>query len=533
MFQMNQQCKVCGEPAAGFHFGAFTCEGCKSFFGRSYNNLSSISECKNNGECIINKKNRTACKACRLRKCLMVGMSKSGSRYGRRSNWFKIHCLLQEQQQAAQQQGNHQKPSQPVGMHAGMFHGGYPHGMYPRPPCTKEELMLLGLEEYSKHSSASPSVSSPDSHNSDSSNEINDRRNALLRQGKLHDPTLNKDLFLPLPFGGLPLMPPPGFLPSSHLMFPGFHPALYSHPQAGLLKPAETHLTLPSSPLANNNSRFTPNHNTDQNTHSLIGADSDSGKSHDSFSKRYMLDQVLESQRCPSNGTAGSDKDDPDPEEVVPATMTPPRSPIVPVTQPTPVAQPSQPSSGHQCLQENPIDLSMKTGSSCTSSEERRSSLSSAESNGSDDEAIIDNHPSASKDTYKYIVSAAGTATTVVAKNLLTTNNNSDKDNQMSNKTNSHLRQQRLPRPLLLSPSPPTQVHLTSPLRSVSPQNHQHHYQTHHNQHLQPQHLQRHNLSHLGSASESDQEPEETEYDREVKRMKIQGTTPLDLTTKV
>ncbi|KAF7996456.1 hypothetical protein HCN44_002088 [Aphidius gifuensis] len=94
---MNQQCKVCGEPAAGFHFGAFTCEGCKSFFGRTYNNLGSISECKNGGNCVINKKNRTACKACRLRKCLYVGMSKSGSRYGRRSNWFKIHCLLQEQ----------------------------------------------------------------------------------------------------------------------------------------------------------------------------------------------------------------------------------------------------------------------------------------------------------------------------------------------------------------------------------------------------------------------------------------------------
>ncbi|XP_075225685.1 uncharacterized protein LOC142326839 [Lycorma delicatula] len=96
---MNQLCRVCGEPAAGFHFGAFTCEGCKSFFGRTYNNINSISECKNNGECVINKKNRTSCKACRLRKCLLVGMSKSGSRYGRRSNWFKIHCLLQEQQQ--------------------------------------------------------------------------------------------------------------------------------------------------------------------------------------------------------------------------------------------------------------------------------------------------------------------------------------------------------------------------------------------------------------------------------------------------
>ncbi|XP_068220495.1 uncharacterized protein [Palaemon carinicauda] len=92
---MNQMCKVCNEPAAGFHFGAFTCEGCKSFFGRTYNNMSSLNECKNSGRCVINKKTRTSCKSCRLRKCLLVGMSKSGSRYGRRSNWFKIHYLMQ------------------------------------------------------------------------------------------------------------------------------------------------------------------------------------------------------------------------------------------------------------------------------------------------------------------------------------------------------------------------------------------------------------------------------------------------------
>uniref|UniRef100_A0A6G1SMM6 RNA methyltransferase n=1 Tax=Aceria tosichella TaxID=561515 RepID=A0A6G1SMM6_9ACAR len=105
---MNQSCRVCGEVAAGYHFGAFTCEGCKSFFGRTYNNRSSIGECKNNNSCVINKKNRTSCKSCRLKKCFSVGMSKSGSRYGRRSNWFKIHCLLQDQGIMQQQQQQHQ-----------------------------------------------------------------------------------------------------------------------------------------------------------------------------------------------------------------------------------------------------------------------------------------------------------------------------------------------------------------------------------------------------------------------------------------
>merc|ERR1711874_903616 len=86
----NQLCRVCDEKAAGFHFGAFTCEGCKSFFGRF---------CNNNYICVIDKRNRTSCKACRLKKCLSVGMSKSGCRYGRRSNWFKIHCLMQKNAQ--------------------------------------------------------------------------------------------------------------------------------------------------------------------------------------------------------------------------------------------------------------------------------------------------------------------------------------------------------------------------------------------------------------------------------------------------
>ncbi|PSN36653.1 hypothetical protein C0J52_27423 [Blattella germanica] len=41
-------------------------------------------------------------------------MSKSGSRYGRRSNWFKIHCLLQEQQLQQQQVGNNPVLREPL-----------------------------------------------------------------------------------------------------------------------------------------------------------------------------------------------------------------------------------------------------------------------------------------------------------------------------------------------------------------------------------------------------------------------------------
>nr|AFM30921.1 KNIRPS1 [Parhyale hawaiensis]AGI05154.1 Kni1 [Parhyale hawaiensis] len=159
--RMNQLCKVCSEPAAGFHFGAFTCEGCKSFFGRTYNNLSQIHECKNGGQCVINKQNRTSCKACRLRKCLFVGMSKSGSRYGRRSNWFKIHCALQEQA------ANLNRSTEGAG------------NINLQLSAARENLIRLSpsrcVDDEGKL--GSPALSSPDSNTSDTSVDVEPRRN--------------------------------------------------------------------------------------------------------------------------------------------------------------------------------------------------------------------------------------------------------------------------------------------------------------------------------------------------------------------
>ena len=117
---------MCEEKAAGFHFGAFTCEGCKSFFGRFCNNQTTIPDCKNAYRCVVDKRNRTSCKACRLRKCLAVGMSKSGCRYGRRSNWFKIHCLMQKNAHRAAL--GQQKA-------AALRAGGGQHQQAPLPPC--------------------------------------------------------------------------------------------------------------------------------------------------------------------------------------------------------------------------------------------------------------------------------------------------------------------------------------------------------------------------------------------------------------
>uniref|UniRef100_A0A914WET2 Uncharacterized protein n=1 Tax=Plectus sambesii TaxID=2011161 RepID=A0A914WET2_9BILA len=82
-------CTVCGDRADSKHYGAYACNGCKGFFRRTIWNCRKYF-CKHNGQCVITKEIRIACKACRFTKCIKVGMNpkelhssrKTGSRKG-------------------------------------------------------------------------------------------------------------------------------------------------------------------------------------------------------------------------------------------------------------------------------------------------------------------------------------------------------------------------------------------------------------------------------------------------------------------
>lgn len=70
-------CLVCNDLGSGYHYSAFSCEGCKGFFKRTVQkNL--IYKCKDSGNCIINKFTRNSCQHCRFQRCMQVGMKRDG-----------------------------------------------------------------------------------------------------------------------------------------------------------------------------------------------------------------------------------------------------------------------------------------------------------------------------------------------------------------------------------------------------------------------------------------------------------------------
>ncbi|XP_026276637.1 retinoic acid receptor RXR-alpha-B isoform X5 [Frankliniella occidentalis] len=68
-------CSICGDRASGKHYGVYSCEGCKGFFKRTVRKDLSYA-CREDRNCIIDKRQRNRCQYCRYQKCLAMGMKR-------------------------------------------------------------------------------------------------------------------------------------------------------------------------------------------------------------------------------------------------------------------------------------------------------------------------------------------------------------------------------------------------------------------------------------------------------------------------
>ncbi|NXY50056.1 RXRG protein, partial [Ceuthmochares aereus] len=59
----------------GKHYGVYSCEGCKGFFKRTIRK-DLIYTCRDNKDCLIDKRQRNRCQYCRYQKCLAMGMKR-------------------------------------------------------------------------------------------------------------------------------------------------------------------------------------------------------------------------------------------------------------------------------------------------------------------------------------------------------------------------------------------------------------------------------------------------------------------------
>ncbi|CAH8646973.1 unnamed protein product [Schistosoma intercalatum] len=82
---------VCGDNSSGKHYGILVCNGCSGFFKRSVRRKL-IYRCQaGNGLCVIDKAHRNQCQACRMKKCIRMGMNKDAvqnERQPRKSSHF-------------------------------------------------------------------------------------------------------------------------------------------------------------------------------------------------------------------------------------------------------------------------------------------------------------------------------------------------------------------------------------------------------------------------------------------------------------
>lgn len=64
--------------SSGKHYGVYSCEGCKGFFKRTVRKDLTYT-CRDNKDCVIDKRQRNRCQYCRYQKCLAMGMKREGT----------------------------------------------------------------------------------------------------------------------------------------------------------------------------------------------------------------------------------------------------------------------------------------------------------------------------------------------------------------------------------------------------------------------------------------------------------------------
>ncbi|XP_071388597.1 retinoic acid receptor RXR-beta-A isoform X2 [Centroberyx affinis] len=85
MLSQKRLCSICGDRSSGKHYGVYSCEGCKGFFKRTVRKDLSYT-CRDNKDCLVDKRQRNRCQYCRYQKCLAMGMKREAVQEERQRN---------------------------------------------------------------------------------------------------------------------------------------------------------------------------------------------------------------------------------------------------------------------------------------------------------------------------------------------------------------------------------------------------------------------------------------------------------------
>ncbi|KAK7095001.1 retinoic acid receptor RXR-like isoform X3 [Littorina saxatilis] len=88
-------CAICGDRASGKHYGVYSCEGCKGFFKRTVRKDLTYA-CRDDKNCMIDKRQRNRCQYCRYMKCLSQGMKREAC----------LSTAVQEERQRVKEKGD-------------------------------------------------------------------------------------------------------------------------------------------------------------------------------------------------------------------------------------------------------------------------------------------------------------------------------------------------------------------------------------------------------------------------------------------